>query len=96
MAEVKGFIKPHAPSVREGAVCEFAETWGDYSSPSAAVRDIASRWGVGRTTLTEWLHDEGKWPNATVDELRRVEQENQRLRLEIQALQARLRVAQEG
>ncbi|WP_297667675.1 hypothetical protein [uncultured Corynebacterium sp.] len=87
MAEFKGFIKPHAPSVREGAVKEFAESWGNYSSPSAAVRDIASRWGVGRTTLTEWLHDEGKWPRTTVGQLRRLQRENQALREQLKHLQ---------
>ncbi|TVS26982.1 hypothetical protein EKI59_09770 [Corynebacterium sanguinis] len=90
MREERGFIRPHAEEVREGAMGDFEENWHRFSSPSAAAREIAAVWGVGRTTLTEWLQSEGRWPRATLAEVRRsrmLADENRRLRAMLDRLE---------
>lgn len=55
---MSGFVSPFDDSVRRQAITEFQETWQEYSSASAAAKAIAKDWGMGRTTLTEWLQEE--------------------------------------
>lgn len=75
-----GFINPHSAEIRQGAIDEFSSTWHDYTSPSAAIKAIAEKWDVGRTTLTEWVQDEGVWPRPTMSQLRHLQAENRRLK----------------
>lgn len=92
MREPSGFINPHDRAVRDGALKEFEASWRQYSSPTAAVKAIAMTWGIGRTTLTEWVHDAGKWPQATIAQIRRLEMENLALRRQIETLKKAARV----
>ena len=86
----KGFIQEHDQEIRDNAITAFVDTWQDYSSASAAAREIAAAHGVGRTTLTGWLEQEDKWPSATVHQLRRLQRENARLRKENAKLREQL------
>lgn len=90
MAEKRGFIQEHSAELRQQVVAEFVATWQDYSSASAAAKEIAAAYGVGRTTLTGWLEQEDKWPSATVHQLKRLQRENARLREENARLRAQL------
>lgn len=83
----RGFINPHDASTRAGAVAQFEDEWHLYSSPSAAVREIAAEWGVGRTTLAEWVQQEGCWPRPTLNEVR----QNRVLLKQVEALRVRVR-----
>lgn len=49
-------------SVKEDAMDEFEGTWVDYTSPTAAAIAVAKKWGVGKTTLVDWLRDADRWP----------------------------------
>jgi hypothetical protein len=86
----KGFIQEHDQEIRDNAIAEFVDTWQEYSSASAAAREIAAAHKVGRTTLTGWLEQEDKWPSATVHQLRRLQRENARLREENAELRKQL------
>ena len=68
------------PEIREGAMVEFVDTWQDYSSPSAAAAVVEEKWGVGRTTLSEWLRHEGLWPYTRVAANLRLAAENVELK----------------
>lgn len=68
-------------------MAQFEDEWHLYSSPSAAARAIAGEWGIGRTTLAEWLQDEGRWPRPTLNEVR----QNRVLIKQVESLRARVR-----
>ncbi|WP_115686496.1 hypothetical protein [Corynebacterium senegalense] len=68
-------------------MADFVEKWESYPSPSAAAAAIAREWGVGRTTLSEWLSAEGKWPHTRVAANLRLAAENEELRRQIERLQ---------
>lgn len=76
----------HPDEVRHGAMVEFVERWQDFTSPSAAAAAIAKEWGIGRTTLAEWLRAEGQWPHTRVSANLRLAAENEKLRRKLQAL----------
>ncbi|MHA2788319.1 hypothetical protein ACXZ66_04090 [Corynebacterium sp. S7] len=76
----------HPEHVRQGAMEEFLAVWREHSSPSAASAVVAKNWGVGRTTLSEWLQAEGKWPYTRVAANLRLAEENERLRRELDEL----------
>lgn len=76
----------HPDSVREGALAQFIETWQEYPSPSAAAAAIAREWDIGRTTLSQWLRDEGRWPHTRVAANLRLAAENEALRKELNRL----------
>jgi len=59
---MSGFVSPFDESTKRQAMAEFEETWKEYSSASAAAKAIAKDWGMGRTTLTEWLQEENLCP----------------------------------
>jgi hypothetical protein len=65
--------------IKDKAMAEFEDTWADYNSATAAAIDIASRYGIGKTTLVDWLRVEDRWP-ATARRLTALERENARLR----------------
>ncbi len=90
MTAGRGFIQEHSPERRRAIIAEFEATWQDYPSASAAAREIATNWGIGRTTITGCLEDEGKWPSATVHQLKRLQRENERLRKENARLRAQI------
>lgn len=77
---MSGFASPIDDSIRQNAIEEFQHTWQEYSSASAAAKAIAVTWGIGRTTLTEWLQDENLWPSATIKQVQRLQREVQRLK----------------
>lgn len=77
----------HPGHVRQGAMEQFCRSWQEYSSPSAAAAAVAGQWGVGRTTLSEWLRAEGQWPHTRVSANLRLAAENEHLRREITRLQ---------
>ncbi|MCQ4626176.1 hypothetical protein KBX18_11580 [Corynebacterium sp. CCUG 69979] len=79
----------HPTSVREGSMAQFVETWQEYSSPSAAAAAVAKSWGIGRTTLSQWLRDEGKWPHTRVSANLRLAAENRALRKELNRLKGK-------
>lgn len=83
----RGFIKPHDEEVRAGAMAQFEEEWHLFTSPSAAARQIAAEWEIGRTTLTQWLQEEGRWPRPTLNEVR----QNRVLLKQVQTLRERVR-----
>lgn len=58
-------------SVKEQAMQEFDDTWLDYTSPTAAAVDVARRWGVGKTTLVDWLRSAERWPTQRAASLQR-------------------------
>lgn len=76
-------------SIKEQAMAEFDTTWADYNSATAAATDIALRFGIGKTTLVDWLRTEDRWP-ATARRLTSLERENARLRRMNDMLRARL------
>ena len=89
MTRPRGVASQCEPSIREGAMEDFDAHWRKYSSPSAAAKMIGRKWGIGRTTLTEWLQDEGRWPRATlaqVRQLKQLEEENDRLKKQLAEL----------
>lgn len=90
MSEKRGFIQEHSPELRAAIIAEFVATWQDYSSASAAAKEIAAAHSIGRTTLTGWLEQEDKWPSTTVHQLRRLQRENTRLRQENARLRQQL------
>lgn len=85
-----GFASPFDESVRRKAIEEFQETWQEYSSASAAAKAIAKVWGMGRTTLTEWLQEENLWPSATVKQVQELQREIKRLMRRNEFLEAEL------
>jgi len=76
----------HPDNVRAGAMHQFIKTWTEYSSPSAAAAAVAREWGIGRTTLSEWLRAEGQWPHTRVSANLRLAAENERLRAQLKRL----------
>lgn len=58
-------------SIKEQAMDEFEDTWLDYTSPTAAAVDVARRWGVGKTTLVDWLRSAERWPTQRAASLQR-------------------------
>lgn len=57
--------------IKEQAMDEFEDTWLDYTSPTAAAVDVARRWGVGKTTLVDWLRSAERWPTQRAASLQR-------------------------
>lgn len=49
-------------SVKENAMDEFDRTWVDYTSPTSAAIAVAKKWGIGKTTLVDWLRHADQWP----------------------------------
>lgn len=76
--------------VKRAALDEFAATWITYSSASSAAVSIASRFGVGKTTLIDWARAEGTWPRTRPSVAAKLEEENRRLREENALLRAQL------
>lgn len=58
-------------SIKEQAMDEFEDTWLNYTSPTAAAVDVARRWGVGKTTLVDWLRSAERWPTQRAASLQR-------------------------
>lgn len=58
-------------SIREQVMQEFEDNWSSYTSPTAAAVDVARRWGVGKTTLVDWLRSEERWPTQRTASLQR-------------------------
>lgn len=91
---MSGFVSPFDETTKRQAMAEFEETWQEYSSASAAAKAIAKDWGMGRTTLTEWLQEENLWPSPTVKQVQHLQREITRLKKRNELLQeenARLR-----
>ncbi|MGO3084468.1 hypothetical protein [Ancrocorticia populi] len=90
MTTPENFVPTHVNSeAKAKAIAEFEQNWLDYNSATAAAIDIAQRWGMGKTTLVDWLRAEGKWP-ATAQRLSSLERENARLRRVNEQLRQRL------
>ena len=84
---MSGFVSPFDESTKRQAMAEFEETWKEYSSASAAAKAIAKDWGMGRTTLTEWLQEENLWPSPTVKQIQHLQREINRLKRRNEHLQ---------
>ncbi len=68
------------------AMDEFCETWMDYESPSRAASIIGGFYGIGRTTLRDWLKDADLWPVLSPVETWTLVMENGRLKQELEPL----------
>lgn len=78
-------------NVRDAAIAEFEKDWQHFGRPTVAAAKIARKYGIGKTTLSDWLRAEGRWPSPRAMRVLELERENRLLEEENQALRAKIR-----
>lgn len=84
------FMHPHSEVTRRRVMEEFEQTWRTYSSPTRAAHEIGRKHGVSKTTVFDWMRDEGKWPTTRASRVLELEAQLMALKEENRILRQRL------